>query len=342
LPTKVYITVDTESSMGGAWGSPDLRPVPAERRIFCRINGTDCGIGWQCDELSRRGLRATFFCEVLSALVLGDRDTRSYLDLLLQRGQDVQLHAHPNFYYYSEYQKARSERQPFDHSLRSDSLGSLPEATQRHLLEQAGDLFFRFTGRRPVAYRAGSYQASSRTLAILAEQGFVLDSSFNPCFQGRGSFDRETLRPNTPQMIEGIWEIPVTVAVQNLPDPRVPSRLRPCEVNGIGRAEMRHILDHSHQSGAGHVVIMFHSFSAVKARDPQYSAMRPDRIVRRRFNALLDYLASNQDRFTVSTFGELAGQLTGLSTQETPLPRLGYSRPLLRNLVQAVNQWYWL
>ncbi len=94
--TRVFLTIDTESSMGGAWQNPALRPLPAERRISCRIRGRDHGIGWQCAQLRERGLKATFFCEVLSSLVLGEGDSRSYLEYLLEQGQDVQLHVHPN------------------------------------------------------------------------------------------------------------------------------------------------------------------------------------------------------------------------------------------------------
>lgn len=343
MKTNVYITVDTESSMGGAWAADALRPVPAERRIFCKIGGIDHGIGWQCDELERRGMKATFFCEVLSTLVLGDGDTRSYLDFLLGRGQDVQLHAHPNFYYYSQYMAAREQGAAFDHSKRSDSMASHSGERQRELLAAACGIFERLTGRRPSAYRAGGYSANSQTLGILEELGFVLDSSFNPRYQGHGSFDGETLTSNAAQKIGAIWEMPVTVAIEDLPDPRKSSSLMPFEISALSLSEMRRMLDDLHAAGAAHVVIVFHSFSAVKAADDQYSAMRPDRIVRGRFRGLLDYLAGQTNRFTVSTFDELSRNLDQLRPGASPeVPRLGYVRPLCRKVVQAVNRAYWL
>ena len=329
--------------MGGAWQSDDLRPVPADRRIFCKIEGRDHGIGWQCEELERRGLRATFFCEVLSSLVLGDPDTRSYMEFLLQRGQDVQLHAHPNFYFYSQYRLARERGGAYDHSQRSDRIGSLPLPLQRQLLELSRELFHRFTGRRPVAFRAGGYQANSATLSILSELGFLLDGSYNPAFREEGSFPNETLLPNVPQKLQGIWEVPVAVAQQDLPDPRKTTSLMPFELSAISLPEIRCILDHAHQSGLQHVVAIFHSFSAVKAKDHQYSQLRPDSIVRRRFTGTLDYLATHSERFEVSTFEALGAQVDQLQPAPAPkLAHLGYLRPFGRLAVQAVNRSYWL
>jgi peptidoglycan/xylan/chitin deacetylase (PgdA/CDA1 family) len=341
MKTNVYLTVDVESSMGGAWRSDALLPVPAERRVFCKIDGIDYGIGWQTDELERRGFRATFFCEVLSTLVLGEADTSSYLEFLLNRGQDVQLHTHPNFYFYAQYLACRERGESYDHSARSDSLWRLSSDLQKHLLSQAIEIFKRLTGNRPLAYRAGGYQANKSSLSILSELGLLIDSSFNPSYSGSGSFDRENLLANVPQAVHGVWEIPVTVAIQDLPDPRNVTNLMPFEISALSMNEMRRILDHAHCTGTEHVVIMFHSFSGVKPKDVQYSELRPDHIVRRRFTGILNYLAASQDRFRVSTFGELAQKPDILSTcTPTPLPRLGYIYPLTRKLVQLLNRPY--
>src|SRR5262249_9947453 len=104
MRTNVYLTVDTEHSMGGAWDNAALRPVPAERHIYCHIGGKDNGIGWICDELERHKFRATFFAEVFCSLVFGVDATRSWCQYLLQHGQDVQLHTHLNYYYYAKKQ----------------------------------------------------------------------------------------------------------------------------------------------------------------------------------------------------------------------------------------------
>lgn len=337
--TKVYLTIDTESSMGGAWQDPALKPVPAERRIFCRVQGRDCGIGWQCEQLRERGLKATFFCEVLSSLVLGEEDARSYLEFLLEQGQDVQLHVHPNFYFYSEKLWAQSQNVEYFPPRQPDSLSAFPAEEQAAILRTAVEVFRYLTRRQPSAFRAGNYQANATTLAILSQLGFRIDSSYNPVYRTAGSFPGEILPSNRPFALEGILELPVTVVRQQLPAPNKPGGPVQMEICALSAAEMRSSLDQLQQSGVRDVVIVHHSFACVKAKDAQYRVLRPDRIVQQRFTALLDYLASNADRFEVATMGDLAGAEPPRGAEDQyPIPSLGYLKPLVRTFQQAVNQ----
>lgn len=324
--------------MGGAWDDPSLRPVPAARRIFCRIGGRDFGIGWQCGELRKRGLRATFFCEVLSSLVLGEEDCRSYVEFLLEQGQDVQLHVHPNFYYYAEklWAEARGIFHPRPRD--PDALSALPREEQAAILDHAVEIFRYVTGRRPVAFRAGGYRADAATLAILRQFGVKVDSSWNPVFRNAGSFPQESLPVNRPAYLEGILEVPVTVVRQQLPAPNKPGGLVPLEVCALSAAEMRSALDQLHEGGVTDVVIVHHSFACVKASDVQYRRLRADNMVMSRFTALLDHLVAHPERFEVTTMSsaaeEEAVQAAGASSL---IPSLGYLKPLLRTFQQAAG-----
>lgn len=327
--TRVYITVDTENSMGGAWENSGLRPVPAERIIFCRRHGEDLGIGWMCRLLNERKLRATFFSETLAALALGDSDTRGYIEFLLEQGQDVQLHTHPNYLHYAEHLAGAPAN-------KEDRLSYLPLDEQRRVLTTATDLFERFTGRRPVAYRAGNFQAGPPSLAILKELGFRIDSSYNPAFVS--AFDNHDFPHNVPHVVEGLWEIPVTVAHEEFIESSAPRRLKYFDPAAMSRWEMRQVLEQGHRLGLTDVVAVFHSFSAVKkGRDEQYRSIRPDRIVRARFQWLLDYLAANAARFAVTTMGDAAGIAFTAPTAAPPLPELGWIHPFARKIVQAAN-----
>ncbi|MFZ5926150.1 MAG: hypothetical protein ACOYX1_01760 [Acidobacteriota bacterium] len=337
--TRVFLTVDTESSMGGAWQNPSLVPVPSERRIFCRIEGRDHGIGWLCERLRERGLKATFFCEVLSSLVLGEDDSRPYLTFLLEQEQDIQLHVHPNFYYFAEKLWADAQGVPYFPPRHPDALSLLPADEQATILRTAVDIFRYLTGRQPSAFRAGNYQATAVTLAILAQLGFRIDSSYNPVYRTAGSFPGEVLPSNRAFLLEGMLELPVTVVRQELPVPNKPGGLNHLEVCALSTAEMRSSLHQLHEAGISDVVIVHHSFACVKAKDAQYTDIRPDRVVMRRFTALLDYLASNSDRFEVTTMGALAGAESSpaLETRDS-IPSLGYFMPLVRAFQQAVKR----
>ena len=199
---KVYFTVDTEASMGGALSDPSRFPTPAERCVFCNIKGQPFGVPLIVDMMARYGFRATYFVETLATRVLGDADTASIFDYLLKHGQDVQLHIHPIFRYYSELRQAQARGRSYHLPNKTpDQLGYFAEAEQLDLLSEATALFERFSGRRPTAFRAGCYASSHVTLRCLATLGIQVDSSLNPCYPDI-SFRGERHEPNRVQKIE--------------------------------------------------------------------------------------------------------------------------------------------
>jgi len=336
---NVYFTVDTESSMGGAWIHPGRRPLKADRHVFCRIGGEDFGIGRISQIMSRCGFHATYFVETLATRVNGDDDTRSIFDFLLERGEDVQLHLHPTYHFYAEALAANKANRRYDPPQPNDFLGALPEGRQMELLEQGAMLFRRFSGRSPKAFRAGCFAAGLATLRCLRTLEIPLDTSFNPCYCSC-SFPGETLAPNQVQQIEGVWELPPTVA-------RSPLRegfggFKPADPVSLSVTELRLMLETGVAQGQQHFVIVFHSFSMVKPKDETYGAMRPNRIVIRRLENLMQYLASRSDLYRVSTFGDAAGLMAFQETAAAPIAQLGLLAAGLRKSIQGLNRYYWV
>jgi hypothetical protein len=255
----------------------------------------------------------------------------------LERGQDVQLHTHLNFYYFAEQQKSQQLAKP-----RTDDLAALSSPQRGSLLRQACELFHSATGYHPVAYRAGNWHANRDLIADLASEGIRLDSSFNPATRGGGSFDHGGLKPNVLQRLDGLWELPLTVARQRLPEPHLVDGMRPFDLVSLSSWEIRKILNDAHRAGAAHVVAVLHSFSGVKAKDSQYLQMKPDRVVRGRVREFMEFLAANSDRFQVSTCRDLVAELDREKPGgSAPVSDLGFVRPLARKFVQAVNSVYW-
>ena len=338
MRTKVYITIDTENSMGGAWHDPRFHPVGADKRIYCYINGKSHGIGWICRELNARNLKATFFAEVFGSLVFGEDETRQWFRHLLDWGQDVQLHTHLNFYFFSQRTANRKNIPPF-----IDNLTDITAPLRGELLERACEIFRRMAGYDPTVYRAGNWCANLELLQELRANGIVLDTSFNRSLQGSGSFDGGLHCLNVLQLIEGMWELPVTVAHQRLPVSRNSDGFRAVSATSLSRWELRKVLNDLNEAGATHICIVLHSFDGVKSRDLQYTKIRVNSIVQRRFQFLLDYLAANQDRFHVSILSELARELQSATEPvkcRASIPRLGLLRPFTRTVVQKLNSMY--
>jgi hypothetical protein len=104
------------------------------------------------------------------------------------------------------------------------------------------------------------------------------------------------------------------------------------------------MLETAEVAGQEHFVIVFHSFSAVKAKDETYAEMRPNRIVIRRLEKMFRYLAENRKRFEITTMGEAAGRSQALE-QRAPvsvIANLGLAGAITRKAVQFVNCAYWV
>jgi hypothetical protein len=334
---NVYFTIDTESSLGGALNHPDRRPLSADRQIFCRIGGEDYGIGLITTLLSRYGFRGTFFVETLATLFNGDHDTRTVIDFLLSRGQDVQLHIHPIYYFYADHMRRYGSIETFRKPGPADFLGGYEEDHQMELLGQASLQYQRCTGYNPIAFRAGCFAANRTTLRCLKKLGIRADTSFNPCYSA-WSFPGEELQPNRACQVEGVWEVPVTVARTPLPEGY--GGLKQADPTSVSAKELRTMLETAAACGQRDFVIIFHSFSAVKAKDETYTDMRPDRIVIRRLERLFEYLHSRPDLYNISTFAEAVGAVQS-SQEQAHVANLGLLSAAVRKSVQALNRYYW-
>jgi hypothetical protein len=338
MKTAVHITVDTESAMGGAWDDPGHGPLPASRHVFCRDGSDAYGIPLITRELGRYGFRATFLCEMLATRVLGEADTRSVVEALLTAGQDVQLHLHPVYWYYRRFLDAGAVDRDHYRVAACDQLCAHSPEQQLEMLEEASELFRVCTGRAPVAFRAGNFAASRATLRALGKLGFLIDSSYNPAQLDDPSLADDPPEPNVVQSIEGVWEVPVTVARTRI---REGNGYKPFDPVALCAREMERILDAANSAGMPHVTLLFHSFTFVKPWDMTYSRFRLNRIVLRRLRALLRFLDANRDRFRVETFGELAAGPIQASPKGV-VPDLGFWRPAVRKAVQLINTLYWV
>jgi hypothetical protein len=332
---NVYITVDTECSLGGAWDNSDRKPVGPARAVLGQIDSKFYGVPLMMDILEENGLRATFFTEVLVNDLLADSELAAAYLPIRDRGHDAQLHLHPVFHYYHLVSQGRMRRE--DLPERMDLIGGLPLATQIELLKKGCTIFRNIFGSMPTAFRAGVYGASMVTLDALKEVGILYDSSFNAAYLNDSCLMGPRKPTNTPWQSHGIWEIPVTTFETGAGSMR---GLKPLEVSAVSLWELQEVLEQAERLGQDTVTVMLHSFAFLKRADAQFRKMRPDRLVIRRFRKFCNFLRSNQDRFRVRTFSEIPE--LAQNPRDTPLPRMGVLIPSFRKLVQAANRIYWI
>jgi hypothetical protein len=329
----VYITVDVECSMGGAWADPALSPVPPSRAMMGEYGSRRLGIPLIVEIIKRYGLTGTFFVESFAEQQGHPGQTEPVCEYLLNEDQDIQLHIHPNHWHYGLY------RQGLPHP-RQDAIAALRPETQQKLIAEGAARLTRWTGRAPVAFRAGNMAASEVTLALLPAAGIRIDSSYTFPFAG----GQCRFSPGDPYNGSRWYGDVLELALSGFRLPRLPGEhpAKPLDVVGVSFEECREAIRRICGVGAD-AVLIFHSFSLFKVRNMQYDSGRINRIVTRRLRRLCEWLAANAKEFPTYTFSQLADAIADKSyeAKAVPPPQLSGARALLRKAVQIYNRSYW-
>ncbi len=324
---RVYFTVDTETSLGGAWRNA-LGPLPVSRTMFGEKGFGLYGVPLIMDILEEHGFRGTFFVEVFCSYLRGADEVRGVFDCIQKRGHDVQLHLHPVQRFYRDFVQGQGRRE-------QDLMFQFSPEEQKDLIGEGVALFREFSGVAPRAFRAGCYAASEVTLRALHENGVVIDSSYNLAYLDRTCGFRE--RPlNVPRVMEGIYEFPVT----NFQSVRA-GAYKNLEISAVSVREILETIRLSKASGCRDVVLVFHSFSFLKNRDVRFEKVRPDRIVIQRFRRLCAELRQMHDLVEVCVFGDLDLARVDPS-QPNVVPALGWFPQAIRKAVQGVDYIPWI
>ena len=330
MKVNVFITVDTEHSIGGAFRDPNLKPVGNDRRIFGRIGDKEYGIPLIMDIADRYGIPLTFFVEVLNKYYFGEEESRTVCKYIIDRGHDVQLHLHPN---YLNFTLPDPRQMKF-----SDLIGTYSLSKQVELIEEGKSILVKNGVPEPIAFRAGCFGANQDTLRALKETGFIIDSSYNTAYLGSPCL-LDDIRINDLTYLEGIYEFPITNFVES--SKLRSKRFMPLDINGVSFQETKTVLNHARYNGPQNITIILHSFNFVKAYNVQYSRTKPRRHVIKRFDNLCAFLDENNDVFKTKTFGSLdKKQLTKMSLHSSnTFSRVPAKLSLMRGLEQLKDNW---
>jgi hypothetical protein len=323
---RVYFTIDTETSIGGAWRNAGP-PLPLTRTVFGQNGSGSYGVSLIMDILEEHGFAGTFFVEVFCSYHLGLEEVAKVFQCIQKRGHDVQLHLHPVHRFYWEFLQGQPLRE-------KDLMFQFPAEEQRQLIHDGIALFRQLSGNTPRAYRAGCYGASEVTLAALRENGVLIDSSYNLAFLDRTCGFR--LRPlNAPRVLEGVTEFPVTNFRSG-----AGASYKPLEISAVSAVEILSTIRSLREAGCSDAVLVFHSFSFLKNRGTRFEHCRPDRIVIHRFRRLCLELSRMRDEVEVCVLGN-----ADLSRVPVPqpqvVPSLGWLRPTMRKMVQGFDRIPW-
>jgi len=294
MSARVLLTIDTEIM----WRH-HAAGLDAETLFLRSFDPAGVGIPFQLALLRRCGLKACFFVDPMPALVWGIEPVRRIVGTILDAGQEVQLHIHPNWTGADRIDRTRSSGR-FE-------LGDHSPQEQHRLIAVARDLLIEAGAPPPIAFRAGSYSANDATLDALAALGIRYDSSHNGSEHPWPSAIGLPPGQIAPLLHRGVVEIPVSLIEDT------PGHLRHFQICALSLREMRAALDHAQASQHPLVTIVNHSFELAN-RD----GTRPNRVHSGRFEGLCRLLAERRDALKTSWFADLAD--LPLGRVDTPLP----------------------
>lgn len=269
MATPVFLTIDTEFAWRHHSAGRSLAEICARS---CEPAGV--GIGYQLAVLARHRLKACFFVDPMPALAYGIEPIRRLVGVVLDAGQEVQLHCHPG------WAKAVAGDRGAHHG--AFDLSAYPLAEQRDLIQRAAELLATAGAPAPVAFRAGSFGADDATLAAVAALGLIYDSSHCGAFAPAVSRIALPARQIAPVACGGVIEVPTTVIEER------PGCYRPVQVCALSTAEMRAALGHAIAQEHAALTIVSHGFELANR-----AGTRPNAVHVRRFNAMAALLEAH-------------------------------------------------
>ena len=330
----VFLTFDVECSMGGAWANPSFKPISPKLGMMGMYGDNAFGLPLICDILDRFNIKATFFVEPFNDELGYPGETEPVCQFLIDRGQDVQLHIHPGHVFYGIH------RQGMSFTL-TDDVANLPADQQTEMLIEGAKRLEKWTGIKPIAFRAGKMAGSEEMLKNLPEAGLWIDSSYTfPFVNGNCKFSDKNPY-NGSKWYNDVLEVALS-GFKQFPFPGMHSS-KPVDLMGTSFEECRDATKLICDAGADAVAIL-HSFSLFKIKDIQYNGGKLNWVVKRRFEKFCQWLNANRTAYPARTFSEL-GQLiqeNGYQPEAIkPCTLNCHLRRLIRKSVQVMNNFYW-
>ncbi|PID78154.1 MAG: hypothetical protein CSB21_01635 [Deltaproteobacteria bacterium] len=293
MRTNVFITIDTETSIGGHFSNPLLKPVGSKKRIYGEVSGKSYGIPLIIKIADSYDVRLTFFVEVLNHYYFGKEEMYNVCDYIMKKGHDVQLHLHPN---YLNFKLEDSSSLKF-----SDNMSAYDVDTQSEIIKEGKALLIEYGVKNPIAFRAGNYGFNIDTLKALSKNNLLYDSSYNAAFLSPNN-SVSKIFINDVKKIENVFEFPITNFNQKVFNTK---KTRPLDINGAGFEEIRKTLEWSSKNQIKNITVIMHSFSFFKALDVQYNRCRVMKKIIARFEKLCRFLNENRDKYNSIFFNEI-------------------------------------
>ncbi len=318
---NVHLTFDIEVWCNG-WNSLDREFATCyPRYVYGRSKQGDYALPKTLEILGNHGLKGVFFVEPLFSARFGQEYLERIVRMIVDAGQEVQLHLHPEW-----TDEIKPPILP-EISQKRQHLTYYSLDEQVELIRYSKALLESVLGKPVTAFRAGSYAANTDTFKALARNGISIDSSIN----GNSSISAPELVQEfgsaSPFWAHGVKTYPISVFRDGI------GRTRPAQVGACSYQEMRQAITSAQDSGWSDFVIVSHNFEMLKP-----GSADPDLIVARRFKSLCRLLEQNSTTLPTTGFSAPATNTTSPFPDQGPQSQLSstiwrYAEQLIRRIV---------
>jgi len=316
---NVHLTFDIEVWCNG-WDTLDETFDHCyPRYVYGRSRHGDYALPKTLEILNRHGLQGVFFVEPLFSARFGDRYLEQIVQLIVDAGQEVQLHIHP------EWADEIDPPPIADVSRKRQHLTYYTRDEQVELIAYGKARLEAVLGKPVTAFRAGSYAVNADTFHALAANDIFVDSSINQCYEISARDLTQIRQTQAPVTVDRVLSYPVGVFLDGL------NRKRPAQVGACGFQEMRQALSAARTQGLTDFVLVSHNFEMLV---PEHA--EPDFIVVRRFSELCRFLEEHRSDLPVVGF-QARTELAACPSISAP-PQVGLMATGVRLCEQAVRR----
>ena len=270
-----FVTVDTETSAGCTRSG--CNPESIADRILGQRGDRYYGIPLMMDIMDRHGMKGTFFVNAYLNSHYPEAEVEKVVRSIVDREHDVQLHTHAEFRCFSVCDA--KDMGCWHRCTRKQSF--LPGNTLENQIAIIGEgarNIEKWSGRYPVAFRGGGFEADVNTLKALRALNIPVDSSLT----GPGHQLATKLPLNKVGEYEGIIEVPLFNYTEDL---ILKKSIRYLDIESNSLLEQKYLLNEAIKNGTRTVVLIMHSFSFCR---PGYGCPIEKNI--ERFDNLLAYI----------------------------------------------------
>lgn len=266
--------------------------------IDAKLSGQDVGLKAIVDICDKHDVIPVFFVSPYDTTETDPDPVKNVVQYLDARGCEVQLHTHPAWYF------DRNRTDLYQYTLEE----------QIEIIRFGKDKLVEWTGKQPIAHRAGDYGADTNTMIALKKNGFIFDSSMffkHPSCK----LDNTELPINAVGKLNGIIQIPVSsfVLVETSPlfkmnFPPV-KRIRKIDIDWADYDQLGSGIDALNAAGIRTITLFLHFHTFFKSRDNLFQETDElDAEDIEEFDSILAYIQSNP-KLEFATFGSLGAMI---------------------------------